>query len=267
MVLGTTLIFLLCGKPPADLPQRKLKLNFRPSIQVSQSFADWLERMIDPVADDRFQSADDALAVLLGKRTLAATTQTLDRPSRSPITFLRDDNQLLIKIPPTWLRSAHSRLLGLLPLASTSFLLVMIWLILASGYYMTPASWLLLGSYGSISLWMAARFLISAASQTCLEISASRVRLRRSLWGMTLANVDATPSEIIKAELQPTQLLIGKTPITACVMKVKRSCYRFGFFLTESEKAWLISEIAQFVQGHETAPTTNQSAKAFKHSP
>ncbi|MGG6298308.1 serine/threonine protein kinase [Leptolyngbya sp. AN02str] len=263
--LGTTLIFLLSGKPPADLPQRKLKINFRPYIHVSQTFADWLECLIDPVADDRFPSANDALAVLLGERTLAAT-QKRDRPSRSPITFIRDDHELLVKIPPTWLRSTHSRLLSLFPLASTSFLLVMIWMILASGYSMTPASLLLLMIYGGISLWMAGLFLISAASQTRLEMNSARLRLRRSLWDISLADVSATPAEIMNAELQPTKLSVGRTPLTVCVVKVRRSRYRFGFFLTESEKAWLISEIAQVVQAHKTIPTTAEDTEALKHS-
>jgi eukaryotic-like serine/threonine-protein kinase len=242
--LGTTLIFLLSGKTPADLPQRKLKINFRPHIQVSQAFADWLERMVEPVADDRFQTAEDALAVLLGKRSLVQVlTPPLDRPSRSPVTIIRDDDQLLIKIPPTWLRSTHSRLLALLPLAANGFLLVMLWLIAASSRYMTPASWLLLLIYGGFSVGMAAKFLISAASQTRLTITASQVRLKRSLWGAIVDDVDATPADLIKAELTPSGMTLRKTPLTICTVQIKRSRYRFGLFLTEAEKAWIVREI------------------------
>ncbi|HEY9621110.1 MAG TPA: serine/threonine-protein kinase [Crinalium sp.] len=292
--LGTTLIFLLSGKPPSDLPQRRLKIDFRSHVQISQDFADWLEHMIAPVADDRFPSAEDALAVLLGERTLT-TTQKPDRPGRSPITFVREDDQLLVKIPPTWLRSAHSRALSLLPLAATSFLLVMLWMTLTIGYDIPPKSWLLLISYGVVNVWMVAQFLISAASQVRLEISPSYMRLRRSLWGIPLIDIRAALADLVKAELEPIGLAIyeprqrtsstkvrttpadivkaelerlepgtHKTPITVCVVTVRRSRYRFGCFLTESEKAWLVSEIDRFVQTHKTPPDLADQPKALK---
>jgi eukaryotic-like serine/threonine-protein kinase len=247
--LGTTLIFLLSGKTPADLPQRKLKINFRSHIQVSKAFADWLERMVEPVAEDRFQTADDALAVLLGKRALAqVVTPPLDRPSRSPVTIIRDEDQLLIKIPPTWLRSTHSRLLALLPLASNSFLLILIWLITVSSHYMTPASWLLLLVYGGFSLGMAVKFLLNAASQVRVEIDASRVRVQQTVAGLIVETKEADSTDIVNATLTPIGITIRKIPITVCTVQIRRSRYRFGLFLTEAEKVRIVKEITEVLQ-------------------
>lgn len=69
--LGATLIFLLTQKAPADLPKRKLKIDFRSQVQVTKQFADWLEQIIEPVAEDRFRSAGEALMVLHGKKELS----------------------------------------------------------------------------------------------------------------------------------------------------------------------------------------------------
>ena len=126
--LGTTLLFLLTGKSPADFPQRKLKIKFRSRVRVSQEFAFWLERMIEPAAEDRWQSAKDALAALRGEQTLAnSLTQRLHKPRYSPITLTRIEERLVVDIPPVWLRSKSSRLLGLLSLIITgvSFLSVL----------------------------------------------------------------------------------------------------------------------------------------------
>ncbi|MGF1479210.1 MAG: ankyrin repeat domain-containing protein [Cyanophyceae cyanobacterium] len=62
--LGATLLYLITHRSPAELPQDTLKLNFRHSVNISESFADWLERMVEPDLDERFASAEIALAQL-----------------------------------------------------------------------------------------------------------------------------------------------------------------------------------------------------------
>ncbi|MBD2057694.1 ankyrin repeat domain-containing protein [Oculatella sp. FACHB-28] len=66
--LGTTLLFLLTHRCPSELPQERLRYNFRDRIQVSEEFADWLQQMVEPDEEDRFSSAKEALAALQGKR-------------------------------------------------------------------------------------------------------------------------------------------------------------------------------------------------------
>jgi serine/threonine protein kinase len=62
--LGATLLFLLTQRSPAELPTQKLKVEFRSRIQLSDSFADWLEKMLEPAAKDRFESAQEALTAI-----------------------------------------------------------------------------------------------------------------------------------------------------------------------------------------------------------
>jgi len=66
--LGATVLFLLTHRSPADLPQERLKISFRSRIQVSERFADWLEKMLEPDVEERFSSAKEALEVLQGRR-------------------------------------------------------------------------------------------------------------------------------------------------------------------------------------------------------
>jgi ankyrin repeat protein len=69
--LGATVLFLLTHRSPSDLPQERLKISFRSRIQVSDAFADWLEKMLEPDVEDRFSSAKEALAALQGRMVVA----------------------------------------------------------------------------------------------------------------------------------------------------------------------------------------------------
>jgi ankyrin repeat protein len=69
--LGATILFLLTHRSPADLPQDRLKISFRSRIQVSPEFANWLEKMLEPDAEDRFSSAKEALELLHGRRVVS----------------------------------------------------------------------------------------------------------------------------------------------------------------------------------------------------
>ncbi|MFB2768337.1 serine/threonine protein kinase [Pelatocladus sp. BLCC-F211] len=101
--LGTTILFLLTGKSPADLPQRQLKINFRRHVKVSKDFANWLERMLEPVNIDRFSSAEVALATLLGQTVLRPQL-----PKKSNLISSGTENNLIVKIPPGYLYNNYS---------------------------------------------------------------------------------------------------------------------------------------------------------------
>ncbi|WGV28646.1 serine/threonine protein kinase [Halotia branconii] len=62
--LGASLIHLLTGIPPAELPQQDLRLQFAERVNLSPSFAQWLQKLIEPAPEQRFTSARQALDVL-----------------------------------------------------------------------------------------------------------------------------------------------------------------------------------------------------------
>ena len=78
--LGATLLFLLTHRSPADLPTDRLKISFRKRVHISEQFADWLEKMLEPDAEDRFVSAASALAALQrSKVVLSKSRQPIPR--------------------------------------------------------------------------------------------------------------------------------------------------------------------------------------------
>jgi len=118
--LGTTLLFFLTRKSPVDLPQRKLRINFRSHVSVSEAFADWLEKMIEPASEDRFPSASAALAVLRGERALTSYKPHKPRQrSVRQITLTKVEERLVVEIPPVLLSKPECQRLALLHLSST----------------------------------------------------------------------------------------------------------------------------------------------------
>jgi len=62
--LGATLIHLLTGIAPVDLPQRDLKLQFSDRVTSNPSLISWLEKLVEPALERRFMSADEAYEAL-----------------------------------------------------------------------------------------------------------------------------------------------------------------------------------------------------------
>ncbi|MEH1830006.1 MAG: serine/threonine-protein kinase [Nostoc sp.] len=62
--LGATLIHLLTGTSPSDLPQQDLRLQFTDRVNLSPSFVSWLQKLIEPAPEQRFTSANQAINAL-----------------------------------------------------------------------------------------------------------------------------------------------------------------------------------------------------------
>ncbi|MEZ0374415.1 MAG: serine/threonine protein kinase [Candidatus Sericytochromatia bacterium] len=62
--VGSCLIYLLSGRPPAELPQERLWIRFEEYVQISAPLKRWLKTLIDPVLEERCPDARTALASL-----------------------------------------------------------------------------------------------------------------------------------------------------------------------------------------------------------
>jgi serine/threonine protein kinase len=89
--LGATLIHLLTGTAPVDLPQRQMRLQFREQVSLTPSFAHWLETLTHPDPELRFSNARAALEALQASGspsssllTAATGTQETNPKARDP---------------------------------------------------------------------------------------------------------------------------------------------------------------------------------------
>ncbi|NES76937.1 MULTISPECIES: serine/threonine-protein kinase [Okeania] len=102
--LGGTLLYLLTHRSPDELPQKRMKIDFRSCVKISPEFTDWLEVILEPMWEDRFQSATAALNVLSKKSEIVyddyyTVKYPNKRPLKSRITLEKKSTSLIIKIP------------------------------------------------------------------------------------------------------------------------------------------------------------------------
>ncbi|MBA2748966.1 MAG: serine/threonine protein kinase [Tatlockia sp.] len=62
--LGATLIHLLTGIAPADLPQKDFRIHFSDKVSISSGFLHWLEQLVEPSLENRLGSVNQALEAL-----------------------------------------------------------------------------------------------------------------------------------------------------------------------------------------------------------
>ncbi|MCU0516506.1 MAG: protein kinase [Oscillatoria sp. Prado101] len=86
--LGATLIHLLTGTPPADLPQSDLRIQFRDRVNIRPAFARWIETLTNPALEQRFSTARQALEALKTGRLPGEKSSTDPQPL-SRIRYLR----------------------------------------------------------------------------------------------------------------------------------------------------------------------------------
>ena len=96
--LGATLIYLVTGVHPAELPQEDLRINFEPKIAISSDFVDWLQWMTEPDLNSRLTTADRALQRL--EKPREGGRSLLGKPAKSQVKVKKHRNSLEIMIPP-----------------------------------------------------------------------------------------------------------------------------------------------------------------------
>jgi serine/threonine protein kinase len=76
--LGATLIHLLTGVSPAELPQKDLQIQFSDRVSLDPDFVYWVSKLVEPDVKKRFQTAREALEALrsLEKQSAVPTPQT-----------------------------------------------------------------------------------------------------------------------------------------------------------------------------------------------
>lgn len=125
--LGMTLIYLLTGTHPAELPQVDGRVKF--NAEISKRFERWLEKMTHPHLDKRF---DSARAAQLALKSEDGSYGNFDRlkPAHTQICLYRDRNRLQI----TWHQENKNVFCQVLYRLLFCFLIILIFYMLSLGY-------------------------------------------------------------------------------------------------------------------------------------
>lgn len=99
--LGTTLIGLVTGRHPTELPQQEFCIQFRDAASLKSDFADWLEQMTEPSLDRRFSSAHAALQALEHPQPRRPKKSLIKRPPQTEIVLNQSADTFEAILPPT----------------------------------------------------------------------------------------------------------------------------------------------------------------------
>ena len=114
--LGATLIYLITGQHPADLPENDLKIEFEQLVDISPGLANWLKKMTAPSLTKRYKSAKAALKELAechlyNKQTFQykkALKKAINQPHNSKVLLQKNSKNIRIAIAPAGLFSQVS---------------------------------------------------------------------------------------------------------------------------------------------------------------
>jgi serine/threonine protein kinase len=250
--LGTTLLYLLTGISPADFPQRKLKIDFRRYIKVSETFSCWLDKILEPASYERFNNAKQALAVLKGEAEINDYLERYQRPKNSGVSIRTSEAQLEIEIPAAYIRNNLSLVFAFIFLISNGLLFLAVWTVVVE-YLFLNNIFILFSSLVCLLLYLLYglpfilpilnTFIVSPLSRTRVCINEEYFWVEQSFLNRYLREIIKITSDTGKVDITGIKL------IEVCRFSDRvHNQYHFGAFLTKKEKKWLVGEMKAFLQ-------------------
>ncbi|MBD2102775.1 serine/threonine-protein kinase [Leptolyngbya sp. FACHB-261] len=255
--LGATLIHLLTGTAPADLPQHNLRIQFAEQASASPALVRWIRGLTEPALERRFNTALQAREALNSGGDLSKPTEKVRQPAGSRVWFRKSSSQLRISIPRQGLHLSDTFpvlfsavWLGLVPtfVHLTGILLTGAW----------PLS-LLFIPYWLIGPRMMAAVLLPAFGRTHVYFDSDRFEIEWRLFGIWYRQRGQTTdvNKVSQETLMPLGFINprirnqrvpsdSKIPfldheVVTLEAGIKR--YSFGAGLTAVERDWLSQEI------------------------
>lgn len=251
--LGATLIYLVTGQHPADLPQTDLRIEFEKAAKISFGFTNWLKKMTEPILSRRFASAESALQAL-EKREIIVDTKTtqssINKPAGSRVVLTTNANSFEIIIPSVGLGSGNTYtfLFGsiVMLLCAKSF-----WnttMMYSSQIGSSPIIWFTIWAAFIYGIYLLFQFFLRIFGRVRFRIAQRQVSLKYEIFGFELYSPPSSPRQnIIRLErTKDTYNLNPYLVIWAGTRKYKL-CNSIHFALTPPEIDWLAQELSDWL--------------------
>ena len=224
--LGATLLFLLTGKSPAELPQQRMQIDFHRHVSISPEFARWLQKILAPAIEDRFGSAREATSALsVPSKPPASEAISHESPRGSRILLETTKDSLVCLIPIHWN----------LIVSLTTITIVL-------GYFVWPISIVLV------------MLLMSLLSSQSLFIDRHQFTIEKRWFGLCFLEIKGRTADIKLVDVEVTRGSKGKTISKLVIWEGVRK-YSFGIFLNSTEKKWLEIKLSEFLKLRRLQPS------------
>lgn len=244
--LGATLLFLLIRRSPDTLPHQRMKLAFRDRVQISPEFANWLEQMLEPAIEDRFQSAQ-AAQLALPKKSDPFNQLFYGRPSSSRVILKKTDQRLSIYIPPPRTFMQVVSVMGFWGFVATLlfFMYINIYIFMIYLFILSSQNWLLIFPVFLLQILVIVAIMWKVWYHRFIEINRKNFRIQSRLFNLNISTIQGKTADIVKVELYSYQVKYGIETCVAIWQGVQK--YKLKQ-LNIHEKRWLVSEISDFLE-------------------
>ena len=270
--LGATLLFLLTHRSPADLPEKRLKIDFRDRINVSPELAEWLDKILEPAVEDRFPSVAEAKAALdmsqinlpnlANSESKSASNGAIEssietpvllthrQPKGSRIEILRTTKRLCIEVPKILFRDYYLSL-GLAQAVVGVLLspfIFMFFYIFLEAWFGIPVSyiWLLL----SIAVTVIFIVVFNLLKQPYIEVTDTNFKFYLKIFNWVVWKIEKSLElfRYIKCTEEDSQSG-GQIYLCIAVFKKNDSSgqVKIAKCLNPVDRNWLVSELSDFI--------------------
>jgi eukaryotic-like serine/threonine-protein kinase len=264
--LGATLLYLLSGQDPVDFPIKQMKIDFRnylagrlrQPVKMSSDFINWLDRILEPIPEDRYRNAACALAALNSK-----TNAKIHHPKHPIAQIERQGDTMKIIIPPIWLKTNRSKQHFFIAILLILLAIVSWWLMTIASLNQIPELLCLLLEIVLISgsirmLW---QYYNIGRCQHEIEITKQNVICTTKTKGIAVAQRIIKLKDIEHVSCPRVGMLNFKSGIELSVSTRRYfqleydgeettflPLYTFGRYLDRAERIWLACEILEQIQ-------------------
>jgi serine/threonine protein kinase len=227
--LGATLIHLITGTSPADLPHHNSRIEFASLVSIDLGLINWIGKLTEPNIADRINTANDAIAALENKYTLSPAI-TKHKPKGSKIQLQKTASYLEIKIPRRGTKSL--RFVYLI----SSLLLPLTQVINFAVHNYTL--WYLSIIFGFL-------LALSFFKHTDLYLDRENFKVERKLFGFCYWRKSGKTRLI--QEINHEQTAVASAPIGVTIELIENKKITTSP-LSTIERSWLIDEIKDWLQ-------------------
>jgi serine/threonine protein kinase len=238
--LGATLIHILTGTAPADLSQKNMRIQFREHLSISPYFCNWIDVLIEPNVEERFQTARQALEALYMRQGLQATPLSLNKPQSSRVRLRKSPYQLEIRLPRRGFQ------------ISDGFLIVLMLILYSATIPFSLVAFPFVVLFWLVGLIPIAMIILCAFGSTSLCLNRSQFVLRWKLFGLCYRSLKGCTTGIrnISENAEHSYNLNGE-PLKMITIQVGEKKYKFSGLIapiSAAESQQLVQEIKNWLE-------------------
>jgi serine/threonine protein kinase len=231
--LGATLIYIITGLHPTELPQQDFRIQFRQVLTgraIGRDLIDWLEWLTEPSLEKRLRAVDLALEALENPQPRAKPVPVAQQPPGSEVRLTKKANLLEILIPPKGLGFGEIGLISF-------FTPLLFWLV----YWNITHNEIIFTFLGvSLTIFLIRLILWGLFKQIRLRIDGDKVSVTNELLGIKWPyNRSTSRADICHLELRSNLIIRTK--------KGKYELY-MNHPLTPEELYWLATELSNWLE-------------------